>query len=64
MMNKLYGELRGWGCDVDGALERVINDDELYLACLQSIAHDETFFSLETRCAPATMRGPSTAPIR
>lgn len=40
MMNKLYGELRGWGCDVDGALERVINDDELYLACLQSIAHD------------------------
>ena len=46
MMNKLYGELRGWGCDVDGALERVINDDELYLACLQSIAHDETFFSL------------------
>ena len=45
-MNKLYGELRVWGCDVDGALERVIGDDELYLACLQSIAHDETFFSL------------------
>ena len=45
-MEKLYGELRKWGCDVDGALERVVGDEELYRDCLQSIAHDEAFFAL------------------
>lgn len=45
-MKKLYGELRKWGCDVDGALERVVGDEELYRDCLQSIARDEAFFAL------------------
>ncbi|WP_392439053.1 Hpt domain-containing protein [Cloacibacillus evryensis] len=45
-MKKLYGELKRWGCDVDGALERVVGDDELYMDCLRSIARDEAFFAL------------------
>lgn len=45
-MKKSYSELRKWGCDVDGALERVVGDEELYRDCLQSIARDEAFFAL------------------
>ena len=39
-MKKLYDELKRWGCSVDEALERVVDDDELYLDCLNSVVDD------------------------
>ena len=38
--------LRDWGCDVDGALERMLGDEELYLECLSMLLEDEGFDAL------------------
>ncbi|MGO5051191.1 Hpt domain-containing protein [Lachnospiraceae bacterium LCP25S3_G4] len=46
-MNDLYTELKQWGCDVDGALQRFIYDDELYKMCLIKFKDDENFVLLE-----------------
>ena len=45
-MKKLYDELKRWGCSVDEALERVVDDDELYLDCLNSVVDDQAFYLL------------------
>lgn len=42
-MSALLEELRSWGCDVDGALERFINDEGLYRMCLGSVMEDKNF---------------------
>ena len=33
-MGTLLEELKSWGCDVDGAMERFIDDEGLYRTCL------------------------------
>jgi HPt (histidine-containing phosphotransfer) domain-containing protein len=45
-MNDILNRLREWGCDIDGAMERFINDEELYVSCLDSVLSDENFEKL------------------
>lgn len=40
-MNSIYQKLGKWGCDVEGALERFINDDDFYISCLSMFVLDE-----------------------
>lgn len=47
-MSKVTDALRVWGCDVDGAMERMADDEEFYMECLQSVADDPYFSRLKT----------------
>lgn len=42
----LLEELRNWGCDIDGALERFVGDEELYRTCLYTVLSDKAFEGL------------------
>ncbi len=46
-MEKLFDQLRNWGCDIDGAMARFLNDEELYVECLHTVVDDEAFGKLE-----------------
>lgn len=46
-MSTLLDELRAWGCDVDGAMERFMGDEELYQVCLHSVMSDKSFAGLK-----------------
>lgn len=39
--------LKAWGCDMDAALERVVQDEELLEDCLKLFYDDAEFFSLK-----------------
>ena len=45
--NKVFLNLKKWGCDVDGAMERFLEDEELYLSCLEMVLLDSNFEKLE-----------------
>ena len=45
-MDRKLERLRDWGCDVDGALERMLDDEEFYLECLSMLMEDEGFDAL------------------
>ena len=45
-MKEVFGQLRAWGCDVDGALERFLDDEEMYMDFLHQIAGEETITKL------------------
>ena len=45
-MSTLLEELKSWGCDVDGAMERFIDDEGLYRTCLDSVMADKNFEGL------------------
>jgi chemotaxis protein histidine kinase CheA len=45
-MQELFERLTAWGCDVEGARERFLMDDELYVDCLKIFEGDECFRSL------------------
>lgn len=47
MMENLLDQLRDWGCDIDGAMARFLNDEELYVECLHTLLEDEAFVKLE-----------------
>lgn len=47
-MSALLQELKSWGCDIDGAMERFIGDEELYETCLHTVLEDKAFAGLET----------------
>ena len=42
-MEKIFDALENWGCDIDGALERFLDDKELYMTCLQTMVTDHNF---------------------
>lgn len=42
----LLDKLRNWGCDVDGALERFVGDEDLYKMCLNTVLEDKAFAGL------------------
>ena len=42
----LLEELKDWGCDIDGALERFVGDEGLYKTCLYTILDDKSFDGL------------------
>lgn len=46
MANKIE-ELRSWGCDIDGAFERFLNDEDLYDECLIMFVEDENIDALK-----------------
>lgn len=46
-MNKTFEELSLWGCKVDEALNRVVNDRKLFIYCLKAFSQDEGFPNLK-----------------
>lgn len=44
----IFQKLEKWGCDVNGAMERFLEDDELYLSCLQLVVSDSNLEKLGT----------------
>ncbi len=47
-MDEVLCKLKRWGCDTDGALERMLGDKELLLKCAEQVAADSTFSELES----------------
>lgn len=45
-MNTVIKDLELWGCDIQGALERFIGDEELYVSCLHSVINDPAYDKL------------------
>ena len=45
-MSKLLEALENWGCDIKGAMERFLADEELYVTCLETVIMDEAFEKL------------------
>lgn len=39
----LLEELKSWGCDTDGTMERFVGDEDLYEACLHTVLQDKAF---------------------
>ena len=45
-MEMIFQTLEEWGCDIDGALERFLDDKELYMTCLETVINDGNFAKL------------------
>lgn len=45
-MGIIFQKLEEWGCDVEGALERFLEDEELYMTCLETVISDSAFEKL------------------
>ncbi|MEG1824777.1 MAG: Hpt domain-containing protein [Cloacibacillus sp.] len=50
-MSTLTERLKEYGADTDGAMSRFLNDEELYLSCLEQFVDDPGFFALEEAIA-------------
>lgn len=50
-MNCILGSLKEWGCGVDVALERFVQDEELYISCLEKFVDDASFNQLKVSLA-------------
>ena len=46
-MDKLIEELRNWGADTDGGIQRVMNDEEFYRMLILKFSDSPEFASLE-----------------
>ena len=46
-MSRMTEELRAWGCDVDGAMDRMMDDEEFYTECLEDVYQDACFDTLK-----------------
>lgn len=47
-MDELIKKLGDYGTDIEGAMERFIEDEELYISCFKEFLKDETFAQLNT----------------
>lgn len=45
-MEQRLERLQEWGCDIAGAMERVVEDESLYFSCLDLFLGDESFAGL------------------
>lgn len=45
-MKKILLDLKKNGCDVDGALSRMVDDEDLYLECLDEFIKDENMTNI------------------
>lgn len=45
-MERIFKALEEWGCDVEGALERFLDDKDLYMTCLETVITDCNFEKL------------------
>lgn len=43
----MINQLKNWGCNVDEALERFVNDKELYCTCFNMFIADDSFNQLQ-----------------
>lgn len=43
----MIDKLKAWGCDVDEALERFVDDKELYITCFNMFLVDTSFDALK-----------------
>lgn len=46
MLNEVFERLKEWKCDVDGALERFLGDEEMYMDFLHQIVDEESLLKL------------------
>lgn len=47
-MNKVCSELKNWGCDIEPALHRCLDDEDFYLKLLKTVKIDPSFEKLGT----------------
>jgi len=47
-MEMVFQALEEWGCDIEGAMDRFLDDKELYMTCLQTVIADDNFAKLGT----------------
>lgn len=45
-MEMIFQALEEWGCDIEGAMDRFLDDKELYMTCLQTVITDDNFVKL------------------
>ncbi|MDD3218956.1 MAG: Hpt domain-containing protein [Lachnospiraceae bacterium] len=45
-MSEVVNKLETWGCDIKAAMERFLDDEELYEECLQTFKEDPGFAEL------------------
>ncbi|MBQ0167736.1 MAG: Hpt domain-containing protein [Treponema sp.] len=45
-MNKLCTALKNWGCDVEGAMVRCLNDEDFYCKLVKTVMKDPSFENL------------------
>lgn len=45
-MGEVISELKNWGCDISGALDRFLDDEELYISCLHTVIYDPAYEKL------------------
>lgn len=56
-MTKILEELKNWGCDVDGAMERFMGDEELYMSCLKTVVNDKSYEALHDGLLEGDLQG-------
>ena len=54
-MNEKLQALATWGCDVRGALERFLEDEELYMTCLEMVVVDNAYEKLRNALTEGQM---------
>lgn len=42
-MTYIVKQLRDWGCDTAGAMERMADDEDFYIECLREVSEDPYF---------------------
>lgn len=42
-MDKRLVELESWGCDIEGAMRRLLDDEEFYFVCYEQVLEDDGF---------------------
>lgn len=50
-MRKLYEDLEAWGADVDGAVARFCDNDELFVTCLHKHTEEKGYAELDDAVA-------------
>lgn len=43
---ELLKRLENWGCDIEGAMDRFLGDEELYIECLHTACEEPSFEKL------------------
>ncbi len=56
-MTEVLEELKNWGCDVDGAMERFMGDEELYMSCLKTVVNDKAYEALHDGLLEGDLQG-------
>ena len=46
MKNSIFEILEDWNCDIDTAMDRFLNNEELFLSCLKTFSRDPEFAKL------------------